>query len=83
MSRKDVTDLQVCRAYELWRAELQSLGAGARRPTQLLQEWTDEPLKVCWRAMERACGRGLVEYGTSLDSGWLTEKGKRVIAEAA
>lgn len=69
MSTKDVSDEMVCRAFML--AE-----SAGRWPYELLAEWTGEPGKVCFRAMERAERRGLVECGVSLRAGWLTEKGK-------
>jgi hypothetical protein len=34
------------------------------------------PFKVAWAAMDRACGRDLIEYGVNLRWGWLTDKGK-------
>lgn len=33
------------------------------------------PEKVAYSAMERACDRGLIEYGVSLRTGWITDKG--------
>lgn len=73
MARKDVTDEMVCLAYakrephtDVW-------------PYDLLMQWTGEPMKVCYRAMERANDRGYIEYGVSLRSGWLADKGKQLI----
>ena len=75
MSRKDISDEMVVKAYHdaghsysIW-------------PETLLQEWTGEPMKVCYAAMERAHGHGLVEYGVSLHAGWLTPKGKAVLEQ--
>ena len=69
--RSDITDLDVCKAYQdkhpsLW-------------PYEVLSETTGACEKVCFRAMERACERGYIDYGVSLRSGWLTDKGKRLI----
>ena len=74
MSTKDITDLQVCRAFADWRANM-----GGPWPYELLAKRTGQVPKVCYRAMERAARRGLVEYGTSLRTGWLTEKGAALL----
>lgn len=75
MSRKNISDLQVCRAYEA------SKPFDDKWPYEYLQKWTGEPEKVCYRAMERAHDRGFISYGTSLRSGWLTAKGQQILAE--
>lgn len=73
MATKDITDQQVCEAFAAY--------GGARLPfaDERLQTATGQPEKVCYRAMERAYGRGLVECGVSLRSGWLTDKGRAVL----
>ena len=79
MSRKDVTDIMVLKAYkEFGQMDLPRY----KWPYEILAEWTGEHEKVCYRAMERAHKRGLVEYGTSLRTGWLTEKGKELLKSA-
>lgn len=35
--------------------------------------------KLAWSACERANNHGLIEYGTSLAFGWLTDAGKELI----
>jgi hypothetical protein len=87
MATKDITDLQVLEAYrDSWASREPGLKIGAptarRFPYELLQERTGQPFKVCWRAMERAHGRDLVDYGVNLRSGWLTDKGKALLKEA-
>lgn len=70
MSVKHVTDLMVCRVFrdeELHEREL------------TLVTMSGEPFKVVTRAMERAHRHGLIEYGVSLRSGWLTELGKALL----
>lgn len=76
MSCKDISDIQVCESVRdcRWFAQW---------PYQLLAERTGQPEKVCYRAMERACRRGLIEYGVSLRSGWLTEKGQAILRTAS
>jgi len=48
-------------------------------PSEFLAEWTGEPIKVCYAAVERAKKRGYIDCGVSLRSGWLTDKGKELI----
>lgn len=73
-----ITDLQVCEAYN--RSKLaRDAGGPFLWPEEILQKETGQALKVCIRAMERACGRGLIEYGVSLRAGWLTDKGRALL----
>jgi hypothetical protein len=74
MSRKGISDKLVCDAY--FQAREKNVW-----PYELLEEWTGEPFKVCYRAMERAHKNGLVDYGVSLRSGFLTDKGRELIGE--
>ena len=70
MAMKDISDTQVLEAY------LASKKPGDHRRTEdILQATTGQPIKVCWRAMERVDRRGLVEVGVSLSAAWLTEAG--------
>jgi hypothetical protein len=71
MATKDITDVQVLLAYRQWHAE-----GGERWPYDILMQETGQPEKVCIAAMERACDRGLIEYGISLRTGWITQKGE-------
>jgi hypothetical protein len=73
MARKDVSDQQVCQVY--------ADEASGRRRIDLLQRRTGQPEKVCWRAMERAFGRGLLDYGMWLQGGWLTEAGRALVGQ--
>lgn len=78
MSTKDISDRQVCEAYR-------DFLDGERRgpwPYELLQARTGQCFKVCWRAMERACERNLVEFGVNLRSGWLTPEGRALLQAA-
>jgi len=81
MAMKNISDEQVCSAY--YQCQLQkSMVMDAPMdlyPYHFLMEWTGECEKVCFRAMERACDRGYIEYGVSLRCGWLTEKGMELI----
>jgi len=50
-------------------------------PYEILQEVTGQPEKVCYKAMERADDRGLIDYGVSLRTGWITEEGMKLLKE--
>jgi hypothetical protein len=74
MATKDITDRQVCEAYAARAKD------GLPWPDDRLAAMTGQCEKVCYRAMERAEQRGLIEYGVSLRSGWLTDKGLALLA---
>lgn len=76
MATKDISDAQVCRAY----AEAKTI-RGVFAET-ILVRMTGQPEKVCFRAMERAEGRGLIEYGVSLRAGWLTDAGLQLLKDS-
>lgn len=78
MARKDITDRAVCLAYLICERDRVE-GRPARWPYQILQQTSGQPFKVCYRAMERAEKRGLIEYGVSLRTGWLTDKGRELV----
>lgn len=96
MATKDIDDLAVVLAYlesrdhpqrqlEAVAGSFTLSGDGGDDypwPHYILAARTGQPLKVCYRAMERAYRRGLVDYGVSLRSGWVTEKGKALIRAA-
>ena len=79
MSRKDVSDLQVCQAYADCRLVDFKRDGQALYPDTLLMERTGQPWKVCYRAMERAQDHGLIECGVSLRAGWLTDPGVELL----
>lgn len=93
MARKDVSDLQVCFAY-LFAKRIKELVDAQEEMTglynitkhifvyDLLMHWTSQPFKVCYRAMERAHDRGLIDYGCTLRGGWVTQKGFDLIDKA-
>lgn len=82
MARKDIDDLEVLRAY-VDAKSMQLTPILEQRalvwPEQLLQQRTGQPEKVALAAMKRAFDRGLIEYGVSLRSGWLTARGARYL----
>lgn len=73
MAVKDITDKQVIEAY----LECKRIGEGW--PYDILQDRTGQCWKVCYRAMERSCKRGYIDYGVSLRSGWVTPLGLKVL----
>lgn len=76
MATKDISDEQVCRAVQSFIDRDRDLPW----PYEALAAETGECEKVCYRAMERAYDRGLIECGVSLRTGWLTEKGLALLA---
>ena len=72
MSVKHVTDLMVCRVFRD-HPQIQD------RLTALAAFEPNRCAKIAYRAMERAHRHGLIEYGVSLRSGWLTELGKALL----
>lgn len=82
MATKDISDLQVCLAYkecDYQRKQLMGKLIRVPFPYELLSLWTGQPEKVCYRACERADSRGYIDWGVSLRSGWLSEKGYELI----
>ena len=69
VSRKDISDVQVCLACR----EAHMLRAA--RSIDILQHHTGAPVKVCRAAMDRASDRGLIECGVSLETSWVTDAG--------
>jgi hypothetical protein len=47
-----------------------------RAPWRIIMEETGAPEKVVYAAMEREERRGYLDYGVSLRTSWLTDKGK-------
>lgn len=74
MQRKDISDVQVCEAVR------QSIEDELRVPPfALLVEWTGCPVKVALAAVQRAVGRGLIDYGTSICWPFLSAAGRELI----
>ena len=71
MATKDITDIQVILAF----IESRKPNIIGKYPYDFLMEETGQPFKVCYRAMERAEGRGYIDCGVSLRTGWVTDKG--------
>lgn len=82
MAMKDISDKQVVQAYidckpdGLWGPYM----ANQRKyPYQLLAQLTGQSEKVCYKCCERADDRGYIDYGVSLRTGWVTDKGMELL----
>lgn len=69
MANKAISDALVCLAYAMARR------SDSKWPDWFLHDWTGQPEKVCIKATEKADRDGYIDYGVSLRSGWLTNKG--------
>lgn len=82
--RKMITDVQVCMAVRMYHVGLDNRLPGVPAPAYpytILSEQLDVPEKVAYSAIIRAHRNGLIEYGTSLRTGWLTTKGIQLLQE--
>ena len=71
MATKDISDMQVVEA--IYDAKQDGWKSGYAY--DLLMVRTGQCFKVCYRAMERAARRGLVDYGVSLRTAWVDDAG--------
>jgi len=87
-----ISDWQVCRAVEAYQdvrqrrypTLIEALAAAASPPAppyETLAAETGQAVMVCYLAMRRAARRGLIEYGVSLRTGWLTPAGRDLLRE--
>lgn len=74
MATKDISDKQVCEAVKFSKEN-----DFTPWPYEILAKVTGQPEKVCCRAIERACDRGYLDYGVSLRTAWLTDKGESLL----
>ncbi len=74
----DIPDVMVVQAVARYQAEGEQ-GAFGAFPYETMSAATGAPEKVCFMAMERADKRGLLDYGVSLRTAWLTDKGKALL----
>lgn len=77
MKRSDISDLEVCQAVQAYQDD------DSEFPYARLMRLRGAPYKVAYAACERAADNGLIECGVSLRTGWLTEKGKALLASAS
>lgn len=69
----------VCRAVAQYQRQVKSRLLIVLFPYEALAQATGECEKVCYRAMERADKHGLLEYGVSLRTAWLTAAGRELL----
>ena len=86
MAMKDVSDFEVVLAYSQIKIHDdksfdEKTPIAERFALGILVKNTGQCEKVCFRCLERAYNRKLVDYGVSLRSGWLTDKGEKLLAE--
>lgn len=76
MQRKDISTLVVLAAYKKrWENDI-------HEPVdEILMGSLNAPEKVVYAAMERDSDNGYIEYGVSLRTGWLTEKGEQYLID--
>jgi hypothetical protein len=72
MARKDISDEMIVCALYLYK---QTRWQGRPRFPEALAGITFQPEKVAWAALDRAMGRGLIEFGTSMNFPFLTREG--------
>ena len=90
MKRSDISDLEVCCAVAEYKKALEENPPLLFIPGQDYPPFPYESLakkygcdeKLAYSACERACSHGLIEYGVSLRTGWLTEKGKQLLSSS-
>lgn len=75
-----ITDRQVCEAYAECKCNNRNEDGSVRYPYHVLMQATGATENECLAAMERAYDDDLIEVGTSLRTGWLTEKGESILA---
>lgn len=79
IATKDITDEQVVRAAAAFRDDHGPVGVRVRTVDGLMSA-TGAPYKVALRAIERACRRGLVDWGVCPDVAWPTPAGDAMMA---
>ena len=82
MNRRDISTLTVLTACEraFVRDDQQRVVDG-RMSWEIIQAETGAPEKVVYAAMQREDDRGMIEWGVSLRTAWLSDKGKQKLAE--
>lgn len=71
MQVKDIPDVTVLRAVSD-----SNMGGYDISSFMMLLNRTGAPPKVVLRKMEKLAGKGLIEYGTSINCCWLTKSGQ-------
>ncbi len=72
--RRHISDLMVVKAVDVYCKD-----RSGRFPYEAIAGALGCPEAIAYAACERACDRDLIEYGVSLRTGWLTDKGKELL----
>lgn len=75
MKRSDISDLEVLIAVDKYNKDPYN----ELFPYEQLAKKFNCDEKLAFSACVRACDKDLIEYGVSLRTGWLTEKGKELL----
>ena len=73
MQRKDINNIEVCQAVQEYQHDR------GKSSCEILAEKFSCDEKLAYSVCERAEDDGLIDYGVSLRTGWLTEKGEQLL----
>ena len=76
MKRSDIPTIEVLIACHQFHKEKNGI-----TPWQALMDKFSAPEKVVYAAMDRDCDKGLLDYGTTLRTAWVTEEGYELLEE--
>lgn len=87
MKTSDIPTIEVLKACEIAHSgefNLTTLFSGpkTKAPWEILMEKFNAPEKVVYSAMERDYKKGLLEYGVSLRTAWLSDKGYELLTKS-
>lgn len=74
VKRKDISTIDVLSACHQFHTTNET-----RAPWKILVDTLGAPEKVVYAAMEREADKGLIDYGTSLRTAWVTDEGYKLI----
>lgn len=75
MAVKDISTITVLKAVHEFREKTKS------SLPEYLTKITQQPSKVCLRALERELRNGYIDFGVSLNFPWLTQSGINFISK--
>lgn len=76
MKRSDIPTIEVMKAYHQYSTDRMG-----DFPTKILMDKFNAPEKLVYSAIRRDYDNGLIEFGVSLRSGWLTNKGVELLRD--
>lgn len=75
MKRKDITDIWILKQYNLYNIRSKRGCLGIRFYDWLLNKEPNCPPMVMFRALERCIANGYMDYGISVATAFITDKG--------